>query len=736
MSVLAVPRLYFNGVMSNNPATGNNNDQWPVYDFPHAELNWDYLNEQQSGITPENVRDTFPVWARQLRDYVDERGRKWQQCAGEWNYYGDMGWALHHRDLETRVTGTQLAHGTGPVTDDELVKQKAVIDVVGDPFPGNTFHTPARAIDNNPDAFWCTNFYLKKIQIGTVTAPECFVTGEVQPGTYMTSRWLNLQRNLNTDGMRQLAGVGAAMLQACLPKEELRITQGSSVALQALKDKVDNDSTVRGLMVRCVVYLTHYFNLDGFEDCNKIPDLGNRFTAQYSRLVRLWNDELEAGRVPSQNPTVSKVVGTVGLWHQGEDVTSGPCGRVLYPKKKFFGWAPPPSKHEDPVSGWLGSAMVECHKAADGKRYAVIDLGSTIPETDGDALKAQLSKKRQNDAEHGALELVLSTGGDKLPAIPYGQYAKAAYERTSGIVELLIPDAVTDKMFNDADLSLKAAAMPVGDSGDVLTERATVVETDQRSTYLDGDNVTITLHARTKGAKPTEPTTVRVAQYMPDPYPPGESTGGWHLVTLGRALSDYPPAVTFEGGDATSMEVTLTDGTGSFQINRIDDEQPGCPILVFFPGETKVEDLPEEIGPVPSTEGGLSTASASFCCVRVLPRDKPVPTEFRTAVNACTTDSAREHVAWKFLYDRVLYVYDVVYPVMRYVAGLDLGDKTSVDKNIAQIVELADPELRSTDNSTLYMPSSRELSEGKYQVMKLYQWLVENGWKKLPGQSL
>lgn len=733
MSVLAVPRLYFNGVMSNSPATGNNNDQWPTYDFPHAELNWSYLDEQQTGITRDNVRDTFPVWARQLRDYGeptgDTGGARWQQCAGEWNYYGDMSWSLHHGDLNTRITGTQLAHGAGRGTDDDLVQRKAVIDVVGDPFPGNTFATPARAIDNNPDAFWCTNFYLGQFQIGTVTAPECFVTGPVQQGTYMTSRWLNLQRNLNTDGMRQLAGVGAAMLQGCVPKEDLRINQGTSTALKALADRM-NDANVRGLMVRLVVYLTRYFNLKGFEDCNKIPNLGDRFTAQYSRLVDLWNSQLAANLVPSQNPTLSKVVGTVGLWHQGEDVTSGPCGRVLYPYKKFHGFAPPITNDSTALCARLGPAMVERHTSG-STRYAVLDLGSTIPETNSDAVKVKLSKSPGGDAQASALTLVLSNGKE-IGTITYDQYAKAAYEGTSGIVELPIPATITDADLGSADMVLRAATAPDGNLGDVLIERATVVETDQRSVYLAAQGATITLHARTRGAKPTGTTTVRVAQYMPDPYPPGENTGGWHLVTPDRSTTAYPPAVTFDGGDETSTVITLTDGTGTVSVTRVADEQPGCPILVFLPGDTKVEDLPQEIGAFPTSDGGLSTTSASFCCVRVLPLDKAIPGQFRAAVNACATDSQRESTAWDFLYKRVLYVYDVVYPVMRYVAALDLGDKTSVDKNINQLVELADPALRDTANSTLYMPSSRELSDGKYQVLKLYQWLVNNGWKKLP----
>ncbi|MER5640203.1 hypothetical protein ABT095_25065 [Kitasatospora sp. NPDC002227] len=93
MSVLSVPRVLFRGKASWNPAAGNNNDQWPVYDFPNAVLNRSCLQSPDIGITPENVREEFPRWARIRHWYnsdpSDPTIGRWQP-PGEWNYYGGM----------------------------------------------------------------------------------------------------------------------------------------------------------------------------------------------------------------------------------------------------------------------------------------------------------------------------------------------------------------------------------------------------------------------------------------------------------------------------------------------------------------------------------------------------------------------------------------------------------------------------------------------------------------------
>lgn len=60
MSVLNFPRIYFNGHMSWNPPTGNNNDALPLYDAAKVEMNWKFL--EKYGITPANADQKLHPW--------------------------------------------------------------------------------------------------------------------------------------------------------------------------------------------------------------------------------------------------------------------------------------------------------------------------------------------------------------------------------------------------------------------------------------------------------------------------------------------------------------------------------------------------------------------------------------------------------------------------------------------------------------------------------------------------
>ena len=72
-----------------------------------------------------------------------------------------------------------------------------------------------------------------------------------------------------------------------------------------------------------------------------------------------------------------------------------------------------------------------------------------------------------------------------------------------------------------------------------------------------------------------------------------------------------------------------------------------------------------------------------------MPFDDDLPAQFQQVLD--TTGNDRD-AAWEFVYERIMYLYDALYPIM-----LD---------------------------STLYMPASRDLSNGKRTVLKMYRDLV------------
>ncbi|MEU6667067.1 hypothetical protein [Streptomyces sp. NPDC046727] len=705
MSVLSVPRMYFQGVAAWHPATMNNNDHWSIYDYVNADLDWEFFrkNPDTQHFTRENIRTEFPKWARTLREFEVKDGKgkllgRVQEPPARWDYYGGMEWAFHSRDAATHITGTQTGLG-GPVQGDGLVG--AVVDMVGDPFPGRSFPTPARMTDTNPNSFWSSNFYAQRFQIGTQTAPERYLSGPVEPGTYMSSRWVNFQRNLNRDGKLQVAGIASTLLQVCLPKQAegdpLRINADGSGILSRFQEELERPS-VRGLMVRCTAYLTRYFTLPEFADCYD-PNPYLWTTRQFARLVQLWNDDLASGRAPTQNPAVSRLVGTVGLWTGDDPWVTAPGGRHLVPKDTFT-----PGGGTRPVV--LGPAAVETH-LADHRRYATIDLGSTVPEIDSSGKKEDL----------GTLRLMLRT--DRNGLVPVAEiersgYDQQAYERSAGIVDVEIPDTIANEDLAKGALEVHRAV----DGKTLLREREYTVETDDRSLYVDqpsdGNPVktVIQVQVRRKGEVPDNSLGLTAVEYRPEPKPPAPNAEGLVRVDQADDAVFLPAPVT----------VTVEKGLGHLELPP--PARPGFAVIAFFaPGEQ----APKELGPV--AFDAMTVCWASYTNVRALPFDNLLPAEFRSRWRSTASGSreAARDEAWKYLYEKVLCPYDVIYPSMKYVAHLDLGDRASVDENIELIVELADRTLLES-NSTLYMPVSRELSEGKRQVLEMYRHLVRSNW--------
>ena len=698
MSVLTVPRIFFRGFSEWNPATTNNNDQWPTYDFVNAALNWSFLATQDPPITRQNASSLFPTWVQQLQTYTPSSGAAWQQPPAEWNYYGGNESTLYTTttNQQTIVTGGQVAYDESTVTSDPVVN--AAINILGDPYPGATTPTLPRLVDVNPDAFWNSNVYLRSVQLGDGTNPTRYLYGEIVPETRMCSRWLNVQRNLNADGKVEIAGVAGAVMQTCLPNATLRIDPAGSDLLTAL-DKGRHKPGMAGVMVRFCIYFTQYFTHGEFADCTTL-------TSQYTRLVQLWQQALQDGQTPLQNPAIAHVVGTIGVWADGE-LVSMPGGRYLVP---VAGLVPNNVTETFQTPPSLGPAVAELH--AD-ERMLSLDFGSTIPEIDSTCAKA----------DYGPLEVkvVLADGTTKLiGTLAPDTYGQARYEASAGILDLPLPACVEPSDIQRGSLQVLAGSTALlSETG--LSASALTVQTDQRGLYVEQSGTgSLTIQVRQAGAVPTQPVKVLLQQYLPSPAPPGANAGAWTTPTTSQ-----PPVIEFQNAPGNVITVpTSSDGTATVSFTPL---QPGFPCIVFFPflDGDPTPTPPQQVIPVYVSQlGALTIETAFYCSVRVMPFDNDLPLAFANLWN--TTHS--QDLAWRFVYDNILYLYDLIFPVMKYYAGLDLGNQAVVDATIGLIVQLTADEMRET---TVYMPITRDLSIGKRVVLQMYAWLVEHNWPQL-----
>ncbi len=705
MSVLSVPRVYFKGFSAWNPATTNNNDQWPTYDFSNATLNWDYLATQ--GITRRNFQTLFPPWSQKLQEYKNPSPppESWMQPPAEWNYYGGNDFSLKNarpQPTHTTVTGGQISLAGPLIVDDPLVG--ASVGIRGDNYPGTSSPTNARLVDINPGSFWSTQFYLREFAIvdpGSGGAPKSsYLQGPVAPGTRMHLRWMNVQRNRAGYPEIEIAGVAGIFMQTCLPAETLQITPpaGGSSLLTDLQKALGRPG-VKGVMARIVVYLTAYFTKAEFDGLSG-------YTDQYTRLTELWAEALESGKKPIQNPAVSRVVGTVGLWREGE-LVSMPGGRYLWPSAALT-----PTNLKNAGAAGLGPAAAEIQSDSSGD-YLVLDWGNCIPEVDSHGTKG----------DFGPLEVKVQIGGQTktIATLSPRDYDQTGYEARAGIVDLKLPSGLTR---HDVE---RGSIRVFGQGGAALAESSSKlsVQTDRRGVYLDqGRMAIIPLQVLENGWPPTRQVKVLVVQYLPSPPPPAGG-GAWTSPSAAQ-----PAFVEFEGGGSTTILTLDTSARGWVELAfKTTANGPGFPILVFFPyfpGDPPPSP-PEQIIPVFTAPGAPSIMTAFYSTVRVLPFDNELPRKFAEL----WTGSHDQNKAWQFVYDNILYLYDMIYPVMKYYAGIDFASQQSVDQSIDAILRLtSEKELENT----LYMPVTRELSAGKRCVLQMYGALVKSGFslRELP----
>ena len=173
------------------------------------------------------------------------------------------------------------------------------------------------------------------------------------------------------------------------------------------------------------------------------------------------------------------------------------------------------------------------------------------------------------------------------------------------------------------------------------------------------------------------------------------------------------------GGIPTSVTVVTADQNGIATVG-IAAQSPGFPVLGFFPFATG--------SALPQPPAALFPPGPAFyATVRVLPFDSSVPGQFIDLWNS-THDPAQ---AWTFVYNNILYIYDMIFSVM--LKYINLGSRDAVEKSAAAIAALIAKDVAA--ESTMAMPITRDLSSGKRTTLQLWLYLVNNQYN-VPALSL
>ena len=311
-----------------------------------------------------------------------------------------------------------------------------------DEFVGAPVHFLGMLVDLEPYGSQSSQLFFDQISFGIDGG--CQV--EANCSARMIARQINFARNPT---FSCIAGVASVVWQTSFPKgASLPLYARGSQAIAALSHALDDDD-VLGLTVRWNAYRTVYYD---DIDCRN----GNPAMTQESSALQ---HKLRGGGF-QPNPARSRVVGVLGLWRKGD------APQVIGDR------------------GLIQSATqrIATASARLASNALVVDLGNSIPETGPDLAKKDLGT------------LGIFAGDTQIAALQPGDYDRAAYEQSAGIVTLPLSPA-SQQLAQTGDLSIRDAKGIV-----LLQESALHVCEITPNVYLNqGDPATLQVQVLSRG---------------------------------------------------------------------------------------------------------------------------------------------------------------------------------------------------------------------------------------------
>ena len=358
---------------------------------------------------------------------------------GNWNPHG----SYRSPFFDTRISGIDIGAGLDRA----------------DPFVTAPVSFTGMLIDAEPYGAYSSQLFFDDMSFGIDGG--CCIYGE--RGTRFHDHFVNFSANPSNN---MIAGVASVMWQTGFAKDAgLRIDAHDSKALQTLLARMGDDD-VLGVLVRFATYRTVYYD---------DPTLANGAPATKAAALALQAKIAAGGFQP--NPARSLLVGTVGLWRRGEMMTEA-SDRALTSTMAPIPGQKPPSQRGPAV----GTIFARVH---DGR--LTLDLSNAIPCADRASDKIDLGTLKVTAADPAPAVAIVDVA-----QIPLGQYDRAAYEATSGIVDIPL---ATGQTLDGLDLRV------AGSDGTVYaTEMALRALPTTPNLYLDeGDSTAVDVWVYERG---------------------------------------------------------------------------------------------------------------------------------------------------------------------------------------------------------------------------------------------
>ncbi|MBI5768072.1 MAG: hypothetical protein HZA93_09770 [Verrucomicrobia bacterium] len=726
MSYLTPPRLTFSGTSYANASTANNNDIANVYDIDNMVLNpsMALMSGGVIGLNQPNLTAPFAwqgsdsnpalrTWLMGLMQTTDPSnpvdGVGVAQMA-HWNYYGD------YNTYFPAAAVTNAVMATGPAAASDSINGLQV-ELLGDVFYGR--RRGGVLVDIDPYALVTSQIFSGRFQLSYNVSKGVSVPVLIaDKPTIAYSYFINPHKNLNPSctGFEAVS----AVFQFGLPIESLQFPAADGFASSALAELREQAQAARGLMVRYCLY-DAIFKISA-------PELN----AQFGQGTYV------------SNPYVGRVLGTIGLWNQGE-LASAPPGRKLRVQTPYAYTPPPPDLTPDEHAAKQARMGSVAKYRGKTRPAATGDSPPTKPATLGVALAAvdpvnaivsldcvstfpEASTTTRAKFDLGPISLVLLYGTPQVSVVigpvPYDQ---ATYESGGGMVDISYADNPQLATIN-ANLATGQLALYSSNYGfNLLTETPGAdAQTDNRGLYFDCQiaqgtgtgaipgTAQLTLQVLQHGVPPAAPMTLNLEYWMcsktfvnPD-KPQVPVTTPYFSVAGATPTAPTPYTLGYLAG----MGIVAPPGNITVLTDQVQVPAGGqltLNLTALNPGVSILRFVDPSIQPPPPPNFGWD--NCDYATIRILPFN-----DYRGCTDAQINN-------WRFIYDNFFGFYSVLYPVMSNVVPWGPDDAPNNPEDVknfaAQMLMLTDPQMWM---STVYMPITRDLSGGKRELLR--RWCV------------
>lgn len=669
MSYFDFPRINFTGNVSINVGTVNNDDYSGVYiaDGP-GKGNPLRLSDTPTvqAITYGQTDDEFIKWSQAPIPTSDINGASTgNKIPGEWNYYGDMGVTFQN----VNVVGVNLLDGTLQTSGNPIIGTNVS-------FNNDSGRSTALICDVNPEDVPSSQIFADVFSLRDSSGNALF---QGKPSKAVT-RWINFQRNVNLTASAGASG----LFQSVIP-----ISNFSDPGIQTMLTNLGMDinnlpGNLKGFMVRYTIYKTiPPITPDDY------PDNDTYLQA----LVELYANQFPA----NQNPAISTVSGSIGLWYEDE-MQSITMGRYLIPPASGSTFTTNPFRRNNGQGTFVLGPTVA--KFYNNTNRLTLDVSNTFPDL--------YQKSSTNEVTNNKFDIGLYNGnqnillgvmneGDTNPTtISVLDYANTPlYLNQGGLLDITVPANLVSAV-QSGSLVVMFEHQINGNSGSILLQEIDyMIASDQACVFGEEgqtDNLyrndapqpgTCTINVYYKGAPITSPVNLVMQEAITTPNNADTLLGT--VITL---------EITPENNN--KFPLTLDTAASGNRLYRFALQNPSAT---------------ESYALTPVTNyGGINLATDFYVNMRILPTD-----DYSAYIDS--NGKAIKPIPWDYLYANVLRYYSLIFPAM--VIRLPFIESVWQD-SAAMIYERVDV---ANWDSVMYMPRTRDLSNARRQLMQA--WLLQ-----------